>query len=87
MSTEFRFEHRAAYVEELADFVDPNKIWMRDFTVDLTPEETKQRDAGIALRQFANHLKRMQVARNTDSAIVYTPVGVNGTQVQFVRKK
>lgn len=67
---------RPEYIDELADMVDPDEIWKRSLLDDtLTDQQKRQRDAGVALRRHASHLRELERALEEKKSILITPLG------------
>lgn len=64
------------YLRELADWVDPEKLW-RLSGIDqreLSPEQRKQLDAGVALRRHARHVQTLLELLPLRKSLVITPL-------------
>lgn len=77
-----------AYLYELADLADPDKLW-RLSGIDqrkLPDEKRRQIDAGVALRRHACYLEELAEALARGQSLCVTPmVHVNTTDVDFIK--
>lgn len=74
------------YLDELADMVDPDKLWRvyprgRD---SLTPDQRKQVDAGVALRRYAQHKRDLQWAMQKGQSLIITPLEPHSSAVRTI---
>lgn len=75
-----------AYLNELADLADPDKLWQLGAfeQLALPPEKRKQLDAGVALRRHASHVARIEDLIGKDKSLILTPLSPGGTAVATV---
>ena len=75
-----------AYLNELADLADPDKLWRLGAfeQLALPPEKRKQLDAGVALRRHATHTARLEELIGKDESLILTPLSPGGTAVATV---
>lgn len=74
------------YLEELADIADPDRLWRGPIMhrPDLPEYKRRQLDAGVALRRYASHLRRMDECLKEGRSLLLTPLSPNGTAVKSV---
>lgn len=74
------------YIEQLADWADPDKLWQTYpwQKSDLTPEQRRQMDAGVALRRHARDVRDLNRLRGTDQSLLVTPLGLIGRRLRYV---
>jgi hypothetical protein len=74
------------YIEELAELADPEQLWRLGVLehMDLTKEKRLQLDAGIALRRYAHHVKRLNEILKSKRSLLITPLSQNGSAVKSV---
>lgn len=74
------------YIEELADMVDPDKLWKRGAfeRLDMPEDQRRQLDAGIALRRHAGHIRRLRELMNEGRSLLLTPLAEHSTAVKAV---
>jgi len=73
------------YLEKLADLADPNEVWRRAFPLqDLTSEERRQVDTGVALRRYADHIRRLLGLMAEGRSLLITPLSANGSAFKSV---
>lgn len=68
------------YLEELADLVDPDKLWQLPVmqSIDLPADKRKQLDAGVALRRYATHVRRLRELLVEKKSLLITPLSTSG---------
>lgn len=68
------------YLEELADMADPDKLWRLGAfeQLDLPPEKRRQLDAGVALRRYASHKRRLLEVLAERKSLLLTPLSTCG---------
>lgn len=72
------------YIEHLANLADPDEFWRRNPIAELTLEQSRQRDTGVALRRHAAHLRRLNSLLGTGKALCLTPLSLNGVFTKIV---
>ncbi len=74
------------YLEQLADLADPDNLWQRPALerLDMPPEKRMQLDAGVALRRYADHQRRLLELLGTGKSLLITPLSPNGTATKIV---
>lgn len=72
------------YIEHLAALADPAELWRENRFADLTIEQSQQRDAGIALRRHASHVRRLHALVGTGRSLLITPMSPNGARIETV---
>lgn len=74
------------YIEQLADLADPDKLWRLGAfeQIDLPPEKRHQLDAGVALRRYASHVRRLLGALADRKSLLITPLSPNGSALRVV---
>jgi hypothetical protein len=74
------------YIEELADIADPEQLWRTGWPsrIHLTGEKRKQLDAGIALRRYAFHIKRLKEVLDANKSLLITPMSSNSSAIKSV---
>lgn len=72
------------YLEHLADLADPAKLWQRPPFEELTLEQSRQRDTGVALRRHASHQRRLNALIGTGNALCLTPLSPNGVFTKII---
>lgn len=75
-----------AYLYELADIADPDKLWQLPGMqiLDLPPEKRRQLDTGVALRRHAAHTQRLMDLLGTGKSLVITPLSPNGSAIATI---
>lgn len=70
-----------AYLEELAERADPQRLWqLNPFAqMELKPSLRMQLDTAVALRRYASHLAELERARKAGMSLCITPLSPNGT--------
>jgi hypothetical protein len=75
-----------AYLNELADMVDPDQLWrlpgMKQ--LELPPEKRRQLDAGVALRRHAAHVERLRGLLKEGRSLLITPLSDNSSTIKSV---
>lgn len=68
------------YLEQLADLADPDKLWRLGAfeQLDLPPEKRRQLDAGVALRRYASHERRLLEVLAERKSLLITPLSTCG---------
>ena len=74
------------YLNALADLADPDKLWRtagmaRD---QFTPEQKRQLDTGVALRRYAEHVRRLRELLGTGRSLLITPLSISGADLRTV---
>jgi hypothetical protein len=74
------------YLEELADIADPDKLWKLSgwSKEELTPEQKKQVDMGVALRRHADHIRQLRKLLDEGRSLLITPLSKNGSAIKSV---
>lgn len=74
------------YLEELADIADPEKLWRMSGLkqMDLPPEKMKQLDTGVALRRYADHVRKLRELLHEKRSLLITPLSPNGTAIKSI---
>ena len=74
------------YLEELADLADPNRQWRRGYLdrENLTPDQKRQLDTGVALRRYASHVRRLRNLIGTGKSLLLTPLSLSGADIRTV---
>lgn len=71
------------YLEQLADIADPDKLWslpgMKQ--LELPVEKRKQLDTGVALRRYAEYIRRLNHLYTLEMSMLVTPLGTNSAAV------
>lgn len=70
------------YLRELADIADPDGLW-RQSAVDqiaLPVAQRQQLDTGVALRRYAEHMRRVEAASMTGCSLLVTKLGPSAYQ-------
>lgn len=75
------------YLEKLADRADPDRLWRLSPMVrlDLSSEDRKKLDTGIALRRYASHLRKLLSLIPQKRSLLITPISENETAEREVR--
>lgn len=71
------------YIEILAQKADPKELWKKPVLerYNFTIEERVQLDTAVALRRYAEHVKRVQELIGTNKSLLITPLSMSGTSV------
>lgn len=74
------------YIEELANAVDPDQLYRLSYEArcTLSPEKTQQLDAGIALRRYASHIRRLHGLIGSGESLLITALSEHGTATMTV---
>jgi len=74
------------YIEELADIADPQQLWRLSGVdqLDLSPNDRKQLDTGVALRRHAAHIRQLRHLLNEGKSLLITPLSPCGNAIKFV---
>ena len=74
------------YIDELANWIDPEGLWQLDATAQRQlPEEQRRRlDAAVALRRYADDVAMLNNFIGTGKSLLITAVNVNTTAVKEV---
>jgi hypothetical protein len=74
------------YLNELADIADPDQLWRRSVLdrEQLTLEQRRQLDTGVALRRYAEHVRRMRELLGTGKSLLLTPLGASSQDIRTV---
>lgn len=68
------------YLDHLANWIDPHGLWRKSPLDELTVEQSQQRDAGIALRRHAAHVRNLNSLLGTEYSLLITPLAHNVTR-------
>lgn len=71
------------YLEELANVADPLELWrlLPRQQQELSPEQKRQLDAGVALRRYAAHIRSLNLAYKLELSYLVTPLGTNSSSI------
>lgn len=74
------------YLYELADMVDPDRLWRLPGLeqLELPEAKRKQLDAGVWLRRHGAHLDELARARAEGKSVLITPLSPGSTAHKFV---
>jgi hypothetical protein len=72
------------YLMELADVVDPDRLWALSplDQMALPLEKRRQLDAGVALRRHAVYVRRIRGLLGTGKSLLLTPLSLNGIDIR-----
>lgn len=74
------------YLEVLADMADPEELWRLPAIemLELSTDQRKKLDAGVALRRYASHVRELRELLKTKKSLLITPLSESGNAIKFV---
>lgn len=74
------------YIEDLADWADPDRLWRLPVfeQLDLPIDKQMRLDAGVALRRHAHTVRELRALVGTGKSLLITQLSVNGSAVKTV---
>ncbi len=78
---------KAEYIEDLADAVDPEKLWQISpwDACSLSESKRERRDIGIALYLYAQHIRSLEALVGTGKSLLLTPVSKSSVLQSTIR--